>query len=193
MTEDANSTGNITWSVSSNVGATFKPQKGTLSPGGQNSVSILAPCKNDTFTFTGSGGVKPLTVSWTCSSPTITANGGGNCPPDSNGNYICTDTLALAQGSQGDLVWSSSSDLPGVTFSPPGGTLVPGQPQQVTVTIPKNECTTGHFFYAGQGSNTATVSWTCSSSSPGLLNGSSVSKYTLYIDHIQWRRELNLV
>jgi hypothetical protein len=74
LTEDANSTTDITWSASSNVGAIFKPQKGTLSPNGPNSVSvsILAPCKNDTFTFTGSGGVNPLKVSWTCSSSPAT-------------------------------------------------------------------------------------------------------------------------
>jgi IPT/TIG domain/Viral BACON domain len=72
LTEDANSTGNITWSASSNSGATFKPQNGTLSPGGQISVSIVAPCQSDTFTFSGSGGVKSLTVSWTCSSPSPT-------------------------------------------------------------------------------------------------------------------------
>jgi IPT/TIG domain/HYDIN/CFA65/VesB-like, Ig-like domain/Viral BACON domain len=68
LTEDANSTGNITWSASSNIGATFKPRNGILSPVGQRSVSIsiVAPCQNGTFTFTGSGGVSSLIVSWTC-------------------------------------------------------------------------------------------------------------------------------
>jgi hypothetical protein len=72
LTEDVNSTGNITWSASSNKKATFTPQNGTLTPTGQNSVSITiaASCQNDTFTFTGSGGASPLTVSWTCTPPT---------------------------------------------------------------------------------------------------------------------------
>jgi hypothetical protein len=74
LTEDANSTGDISWSASSNIGATFKPQSGTLSPTGQNSVTItiVAPCQSDTFTFNGQAGVKQLSVSWNCSSLQLT-------------------------------------------------------------------------------------------------------------------------
>jgi len=189
------SQGFLNWSAKSSgiKGITFKPGTGAFAlPGASTQVIITIPdavCPaSATLTFIGTANT--VNVSWTCAPPTITANGGGDCPQDENYNYICTDTLALAQGSQGDLPWSATSDLPNVTFSPSGGTLVPGQPQRVTVTVPSSDCTTGHFLYAGHGSNTATVSWTCNSSSSysssGLNNGNSVSYYS-----VLWRRESN--
>jgi hypothetical protein len=165
---------NLDWSTPGSVGgssAQYSPSSGTLSAGQPAQVTITIPdmvCPNSiTLSFLVSGG-NSIDVPWNCAAPTLTVTAGGNCPPDSNGNGICTDTVALASGSQGMLNWSASSDLAGVTFSPPNGTLSPGQSIQVTVTVPASDCSSGsgHFYYAGNGGNTVTVTWTCMSPTP---------------------------
>lgn len=165
---------NLDWSTPGSVGgssAQYSPSSGTLSAGQPAQVTITIPdmvCPNSiTLSFLVSGG-NSIDVPWNCAAPTLTVTAGGNCPPDSNGNGICTDTVALASGSQGMLNWSASSDLAGVTFSPPNGTLSPGQSVQVTVTVPASDCSSGsgHFYYAGNGGNTVTVTWTCTSPTP---------------------------
>jgi hypothetical protein len=165
---------NLDWSTPGAVGGTsvqYSPTSGTLSAGQPQQVTITIPdmvCPNSiTLSFIVSGG-NSIDVPWNCAAPTLTVSAGGTCPPDGNGNGICTDTLALASGSQGMLSWSASSDLAGVTFSPPDGTLSPGQSIQVTVTVPASDCSSGsgHFYYAGNGGNTVTVTWTCTTPTP---------------------------
>jgi hypothetical protein len=94
---------------------------------------------------------------------TVSPPGITSCPQNSDGSWTCTMTLSLTQGSQGTLPWSSSSDLPGVTFNPPNGTLVAGQPIQVSINIPSNDCSKGNMYFAGPHSNTVDVTWTCGS------------------------------
>src|SRR6266704_4717972 len=168
----------ITWSSGSDQSqVTFSPPGGILSPGKPVQVTISSiPCSHANFTFSGSGGAQPVTALWNCSPttpppPTLTLTASGNCPPDSSGNYICTDTLTIT-GSQGSIDWSVSaeSDLPGTTFSPPNGTLSAGQsPQTVTITIPSSDCPTysgGHYDYSWTESHTARVTFTCLSPTP---------------------------
>ncbi len=171
----------LTWSTAGGIGGSsvqYNPSSGTLSGGQQAQVKITIPdvvCPASLkLSFLISGG-NSVDVSWNCNAPALTANGGGTCSPDSNGNGICTDTLALASGSQGDLNWSASSDLTGVTFNPPNGTLAPGQSVPVTVTVPASDCSSGsgHFYYAGNGGNTATVTWTCTTPTPTPTSSSS--------------------
>lgn len=168
VTEDSSAQGDLNWTASSDVDATFSPNGSTLTPGKLATVSITVPssdCKNGTFTFTQGGDTK--TASWSCSRPVLHVNTGGNCPPDGSGNYICTDTLSIDSGAQTDLNWSTSTTLSGVTFSPASGTLTPGSPQQqVTVTISEGNCPSGQYYYSGKGSNTVTVSWQCVSATP---------------------------
>ena len=171
LAEDANSQVGITWSSGSDQSqVTFSPPGGILSPGKPVQVTISSiPCSHANFTFSGSGGAQPVTALWNCSPttpppPTLTLTASGNCPPDSSGNYICTDTLTIT-GSQGSIDWSVSaeSDLPGTTFSPPNGTLSAGQsPQSVTVTIPGSDCPAGgHYDYSWTGSNPSRVTVVC--------------------------------
>jgi len=98
--------------------------------------------------------------------PVLTVAASGNCPPDNNGNFICTDALTIS-GSQGSIDWNvnAENDLPGTTFNPSNGTMTAGQsPQSVTVTIPGSDCpkySGGHYDYSWTGSNTARVTFTC--------------------------------
>ena len=171
LAEDANSQVGITWSSGSDQSqVTFSPPGGILSPGKPVQVTISSiPCSHANFTFSGSGGAQPVTALWNCSPttpplPTLTLTASGNCPPDSSGNYICTDTLTVT-GSPGSIDWSISaeSDLPGTTFSPPNGTLSAGQsPQSVTVTILGSDCPAGgHYDYSWTGSNPSRVTVVC--------------------------------
>ena len=175
LTEDAQSTGDIAWSASSNVGATFKPSKGTLSPDGQITVSILAPCQSDTFTFTGSGGVKPLTVAWTCSvtqtppTPKITVTpqklDPTACKQNSDGTYNCAVTVG--ETSPGSLTWFAPTGVGGtnVTFDPPSGQLTTDQTQQ-TEDISSIPCSSTSFTFTDQNNNAATVVWNCTPPTP---------------------------
>jgi hypothetical protein len=65
--ETSNSQGNLTWSVKSSLtGVSFKPSGSTLSPGQSVQVTISnIPCVGSA-TFTFSGGVNPVPVSWGC-------------------------------------------------------------------------------------------------------------------------------
>ncbi len=72
LTENASSQGNINWSPTSNLGATFNPDGGPLMPGGQQQVTISSiTCQNDTFTFYGADGETPIMISWSCTPPCI--------------------------------------------------------------------------------------------------------------------------
>lgn len=72
LTENASSQGNINWSPTSNLGATFNPDGGPLMPGGQQQVTISSiTCQNDTFTFYRADGETPIMISWSCTPPCI--------------------------------------------------------------------------------------------------------------------------
>ena len=179
LREDASSQVDIIWTSSSDQKQViFSPASGTLSPGKSVQVTVSSiPCSHTEFNFTGSGGAQPLTALWDCSQtpsptpqpPILTVNASGNCPPDTNGNSKCTDTLTIT-GSQGSISWSvnAESDLPGTTFNPQSGTLSAGQsPQQVIVTIPRGDCPAGgHYDYSWTGSHSSRVTFTCTSPTP---------------------------
>ena len=163
----------LNWSTPASIGGSgavqYSPSSGTLSAGQKTPVTVtiadmVCPA-SITLSFLVSGG-NALDVPWACGAPMLTASTSQhNCPPHDNGNFVCNDTLALAPGSQGDLNWSASagSDLPGAAFSPSNGTLSPGQPVQVTVTIPAGDCPTGHYSYTavGDAANAVSVTWHC--------------------------------
>jgi hypothetical protein len=169
VTVSETSAGNLTWFAPTGIGGTgvsFNPPNGQFTASQtQQPVTISSiPCSSASFTFTDQNN-NTANVTWTCTPPppTLTVNppGVSGCPQNSDGSWTCTLTLSLTQGSQGTLPWTSSSDLPGVTFSPASGTLSPGQPVQVSINIPFKDCTKGNMFFAGQNSNTVTVTWTC--------------------------------
>jgi hypothetical protein len=171
LTEDPSSTGNITWSASSDVSATFKPSSGTLSPGVSQSVSISGmACQNGTFTFTASGAAQPqsLPVSWSCTQPKITVTPTNidptlsNCTLNSNGTYTCTVTVG--ETSPGNLNWFSFVGIggTGTSINPSSGTLTASNPQQ-QVTISSIPCGSDSFTFTDQNNNMVTVQWSCGS------------------------------
>jgi hypothetical protein len=163
----------LNWSTPASLGGSgavqYNPSSGTLSAGQKTPVTVtiadmVCPA-SITFSFLASAG-NALDVPWACAAPMLTVpTSQSNCTTDNNGNLVCSDTLALALGSQGDLNWSASagSDLPGATFNPPNGTLAPGQPVQVTVAVPAGDCPTGHYSYTavGDAANAVSVTWNC--------------------------------
>lgn len=78
-----------------------------------------------------------------------------NCSQVSGG-WSCSDTL----GNTGsvNLNWTASTTMSGVSFSPAGGALAPGQQIQVLMVLP---CVhTGTIYFTGP-ANQVTVSWGC--------------------------------
>ncbi len=72
-------------------------------------------------------------------SPMLTISPSALSPNDCRSgahSWTCSLTFSPAPGSQGELNWSANSDLPGVTFTPPSGTVAPGQSVQVIISIP---------------------------------------------------------
>jgi len=181
LTEDANSTGSINWSASSDVSATFKPSSGTLNPGGQAQMSISgAACQKGTFTFKASGAANPpsLTVAWTCTPttpppppPSWSVNPTTLDASCANTNS-CAVTLTEDASSTGNINWSASSDV-GANFNPPNGTLNPGG--QAQVSISGAACQNGTFTFKASGAanpQSLTVSWTCT---PPTVTGSNLT------------------
>ena len=172
LNSDAKNLSNLNWSATSNgaSGITLSSQSGSLTPGQTAQVTISIPdtsCPaSATFTFMGPANTVPL--SWNCLAPVLTVNTGSNsnCLSDSNGNYTCTATLALAPGSQGYLSWSASSTLAGVTFSLASGSLYPNQSQPVTITFPGSDCPSVPVNFSGTGSNTVAINWQCNTTTP---------------------------
>jgi hypothetical protein len=75
LREDTSSLGNINWSPTSNLGATFNPPGGQLMPGGPQRVTISSIyCQNNTFTFYGAEDETPIIISWSCNPPCITVD-----------------------------------------------------------------------------------------------------------------------
>ncbi len=161
---------NWTWSAAGSgiSGITITPPNGSLPPGQPATATVAIPdgvCPaSATITVTNPG--TSIVLNWSCAAPTLTVTvNTSNCPANTSGGWTCTDTLSLVSGSQGQLAWTSSasSNLPGVGFNPPSGTLSVGQSTPVTITVPSSDCTNGTFYFAGTGGNTAPVTWTCSS------------------------------
>jgi hypothetical protein len=159
------------WSVTGgNEGTSFSASSGTVWGGNPQTVTINIPdtvCPSQsTFTFSGPNTV---TVTWSCAAPTLQSSpsGASTCPQNSDGSFSCTVTLSLANGSQGDLNWSASSSLNGVTFNPASGTLnAGGSSQSVAINIPSSDCTYGTFTFQGQNANSVTYTWNCQPATP---------------------------
>ncbi|MEO8954724.1 MAG: hypothetical protein ABI396_04055 [Ktedonobacteraceae bacterium] len=170
VSSDANNQSTLTWSANQLSGISFSPPSGTLAPGqtGQVTVAIfdMACPANATLTFSGSGGATPASIEWSCVAPTLAVGSSASCPGDGSGNYTCTFTLALVDGSQGEMNWSVSSSLSGVTFSPSSGTLVPGRSTSVTATVSASACPGGSFNFTDNVGNTYPSSWTCEMPTP---------------------------
>src|SRR5579859_3291527 len=75
VSSDANNQSSLTWSANQLSGISFNPSNGTLAPGQTGQVSIAIPdmaCPaNATFTFSGSGGATPASISWNCVAPVM--------------------------------------------------------------------------------------------------------------------------
>lgn len=84
---------------------------------------------------------------------------GGNCT-SGGGGWTCMATVRETGSSQGSLNWSASSSLGGVSFSPSGGTLSPGESSMVTIFVPSGDCSYGIFTFTGQ-MNTVSRVWSC--------------------------------
>jgi len=156
LTEDPNSTGNIDWSASSDVTASFKPSSGTLSPSqnqAQVSISNIACQNTGTFTFKALGAAQPqsLTVSWTCTqAPTVTSISASVSPT----TYDCSQSQVTFNFS-GTIYLSSNPSGVNITYvwaRSDGGTMSP-----ITVSVP-----------AGQTSITVNNTWTLFQ---GVANG----------------------
>ncbi|HEY6285106.1 MAG TPA: hypothetical protein VIX20_05545, partial [Ktedonobacteraceae bacterium] len=87
---------------------------------------------------------------------------GSPCTPATSGSiWSCTVTVMETSNSQGNLTWSASSSLSGVSFSSSGSTLTPGQSVQVTISnIP---CVSSGTFTFSGGANPVDVTWNCGS------------------------------
>lgn len=141
-------------------GITFVPSSGTLLPGQRMRVTIrilntVCPAQAN-FRFTGPGNVQD--VSWNCATPGLSVS-----PATlSNGCVSCVVTLGLASGAQGEANWSASTtNIQGVTFSPPQGVLRAGHSVQVAITVPGTACPpSAQFSFTGP-KNTTQVMWTC--------------------------------
>ncbi len=163
--KSSTSQGNANWSATSSLsGVTFSPASGTLNPGGSTPVTIDAiPCQNGTFTFSGKEGETPVSVTWTCTPPTLTVSptslNNAMCSGAENASQ-CTVTLGETSTSQGNVNWATSGDLSGVSFSPSTGTLSPGN--SATITISAIPCQKGTFTFKGSGgASPVSVTWMC--------------------------------
>ncbi|MHB8596100.1 MAG: hypothetical protein ACYDER_04735 [Ktedonobacteraceae bacterium] len=79
----------------------------------------------------------------------------------SNGDYVCLARVLSAANAQSNLNWFAFTNVPGgVSFSPGGGSLAPGQSVLVTIFVPLHACTPGLFFFQGP-INTHTITWYC--------------------------------
>src|SRR6266571_2803028 len=181
VTVGETSPGNLNWFTTVSIGGTgtsISPQNGQLSSTQpQQSVQIASiPCQNGSFSFIDQNN-NTVNVMWSCTPPppptqpppTLTVNptglsdlSGSPCTPDSTGSiWSCTVTVMETSNSQGNLTWSPSSSISGVSFSPQGSTLTPGQ--SVKVTISNILCASGGTFTFTGGANPVSVSWRCGS------------------------------
>lgn len=80
------------------------------------------------------------------------------CAPASNNNTLWRCDVILQNLGSANLKWKASSSMRGVTFTPPGGVLAPGQQFDVFMVIP---CVhTGTLYFTGP-VNQVSVSWGC--------------------------------
>ncbi len=166
--------GQLNWSASSSVGASFNPSEGLLPAGQSQSVEITIPasgCEPGSFTFSVLGGSASDSIAnWTCQppplqlavSPTSLSAGDSNCPQNSDGSWTCTVTM-MAQGAAGGLNWSENNAIPAL-FAPTEGQLLANQPQQVSINIPGTSCQNGTFTISAPASSNGSTSfaWQCS-------------------------------
>src|SRR5260370_2577687 len=75
-------------------------------------------------------------------------------------HYTCTATLLLSQNYQGNLQWSASGSGANTNFSPPEGTLSPGQQQIVTIFLPR-ACPLAGLLSFSTENGVTTIPWSC--------------------------------
>lgn len=168
LTEDSSSQSGITWTANSDVGATFTPPNGSLSPSGQQQVTISGmACQNGTFTFTDSGGASPLSVSWSCT-PT---------PPCINVDHPSIALGSITNPSQTVVFTNCGQDTGTVSIawddggagwlsaSPTSTSLGPGGTFSVTISGNSNSCSTCSTGNTYMGTVTATITTSAGTSS----------------------------
>jgi len=167
LSTDASNQSSLDWTASSN-GASFSSQNGTLSPTNPTatvtlfvSAQTVCPAQID-LAFAGPANTEHVT--WSCASPNLSVTPNNlsprDCKPASGSGWDCIVTLS---DDEGGANWTPSSNINGVTFTPPSDTVYPGR-EQVTITIPDINCVNGNgqgtiTFSPAPGGNSATVSW----------------------------------
>lgn len=103
-----------------------------------------------------------------------------------NQGWTCTETLSEDQHNSGNLPWSASTGMTGVTFNPISGTLSPGETIQVSIAIPLSDCS-DTFTFKGP-LDTAQVSWNCTLPAPRQLSPASGTVFNNYprTTTLQW-------
>jgi len=80
--------------------------------------------------------------------------------------FVCSARVLSRQSNKSNLNWIAYTDVLGkITFTPPNGSLAPGQNVVVKITLPLDACRapaglTNLFYFQGP-KNTHTILWTC--------------------------------
>ncbi len=175
--ESSSSQGNLTWSASSYVGASFNPTSGTLQPGQTAMVSISVPdttcLASATFAFRGPANT--VNVPWSCTPlapPKLTES-----PSSLNFSTLNTGTskvLSLKVGNSGGqpLTWNANTGgTSWLTLDKSTGTILPGDPQQ-TINVTANTAN------LSQGNYSATVNITSNGGNAQVAVSLVVAKAT---------------
>ena len=135
----------------------------TKLPGGSYSGKILLVSGSSLFTVAVQFIVKgaPTLTLVSPNPPSFFAN--QQCSfNNQNSSWTCIASIEGSPNNTGPVTWSGASQgVPGITFTPNGGSLNPGQGTRVIIRVPKNNCaipTTLTFKAPG---NTISISWSC--------------------------------
>jgi Viral BACON domain len=154
--------------------------QGTIGPGGQQTVQVTVDTSQLTpsttayptsLTFSSDKGVRAVSLTVIVASqpppqhvpnwsvdPRNLNPGNAKCGVN-RGSWICTVALTEDTNSQGNINWSSNSNL-GATFDPSHGLLKPGGLLQVKIS--SISCQQDTFtFYGAEGEIPITISWSC--------------------------------
>ena len=162
------SQGELNWSANSDLpGVTFTPSSGTVAPGQSVQVTISVPntppmvVVSPTSFAANTSCTSASDEDWTCIA--TLANQSGHCPASFSFRGPANTVTVPWNCTATNLSWSADSDLSDVTFTPPSGTLAPGQSVRVTISVPDVTCpATTTFSFEGPG-NTVNVPWSCGS------------------------------
>jgi Viral BACON domain len=192
LTENASSQGNINWSPTSNLGASFNPPGGSLMPGGQQQVTISSIiCQKDTFTFYGAEGETPIMISWSCTPSCIKVDQPSLSITDMQGQPSKAQSVTFTNcGADMGIVsvlptttdgasWLNVSSVNTSTLS---GPLAPGMGLTVSISVTSTNLQPGAYqgtitasITTSSGTNTATTTVTLTVSPCFTVDKSSLS------------------